>query len=236
MHAALTLVLLAATSGSVGRRAGDTTPAQPAGAVAAAQCAAVAAAPDGDEARPPPPVPVNGSIEANELPNQLAVLFEYIGLFPNEMASRGCGRRMSRLSMRMLCASCQRPVVDAVPVRHTGDTACLPWSPANAPRAPLSARPSATTFQRPVRRLQRRIADSVVLPVLRDGGGLIGANRSRRRADVSLSCSPDAAVARSARVATKETLRSSRRLRIEQRRTPRPKRRAATGRMRPLGC
>ena len=156
MHAALTLVLLAATSGSVGRRAGDTTPAQPAGAIAAAQCAAVAAAPAGDEARPPAPVPVNGSIEANELPNQLAVLFEYIGLFPNEMASRGCGRRMSRLSMRMLCASCQRPVVDAVPVRHTGDTACLPWSPANAPRAPLSARPSATTFQRPVRRLQRR--------------------------------------------------------------------------------
>ena len=44
MHAALTLLLLTATIGSVGRRAGDTTPAQPADTVAAAQCAAVAAA------------------------------------------------------------------------------------------------------------------------------------------------------------------------------------------------
>jgi hypothetical protein len=87
MHAALTLLLLAATIGSVGWRAGDATPAQPADAVAAAQCAAVAAAPAVDEARPPPPLPVNGSIEANELPNQLAVPFEYIGLFPNEMAT-----------------------------------------------------------------------------------------------------------------------------------------------------
>jgi creatinine amidohydrolase/Fe(II)-dependent formamide hydrolase-like protein len=87
MHAALTLLLLAATIGSVSRHAGDTTLAQPADAVAAAQCAAVAAARTGDEARSLPPVPVNGSIEANELPNQLAVLFEYIGLFPNEMAT-----------------------------------------------------------------------------------------------------------------------------------------------------
>jgi phage/plasmid primase-like uncharacterized protein len=85
LNAALALVLVAAVFGAASRHDGDTTPAQSAAGLAPAQGSAHAAV--GNEAVPQPsPVRPDASDNAGGPPNQLAVLPEYRGLFPNEMA------------------------------------------------------------------------------------------------------------------------------------------------------
>jgi hypothetical protein len=88
LHAALALSLLAAVIGFGGWYVGETL-ARPADALASGHCAADTTAAVGHETTPTPqpPAPMGAGREAGVLPNQLAVPPEYIGLFPNEMAT-----------------------------------------------------------------------------------------------------------------------------------------------------
>jgi hypothetical protein len=82
---ALALVLVAAVVAAARRHDSDASPAQAADGFAPAHVAAPPAS--GNEAVPLPlPAPLNASDDASVPPNQLAVLPEYRGLFPNEMA------------------------------------------------------------------------------------------------------------------------------------------------------
>ena len=86
LNAALALVLVAAVFGAARRHdGGDKTSAQAADGLARAHGTADPAV--GNKAVPlPSPVPLNAGDDASVPPNQLAVLPEYRGLFPNEMA------------------------------------------------------------------------------------------------------------------------------------------------------
>lgn len=88
LHAALALSLFAAGVGFGDRHVGQTS-VRPAEALAPAHDSANTTVAVGRETAPiaQPPAPMDAGSEAGVLPNQLAVPPEYIGLFPNEMAT-----------------------------------------------------------------------------------------------------------------------------------------------------